>query len=58
MNELTKSRWQKRHCHEAHDGDISDTFCGREFKDICTMVLNFCIENPTRDGRSYLARRK
>ena len=58
MSEHTKNHRQKRRRHEACGGDISGTFCGRAFKGICTMVLNFCIENPTRDGRSYLARRK
>ena len=48
MSEHTKNHWQKRRRHEAHDGDISGTFCGREFKDIRTMVLNFCMENLTR----------
>ena len=40
MSEHTRNRWLKRHRHEVHDGDISGTFCGMEFKDIRTMVLN------------------
>ena len=44
MNELTKNRWQKRHRHEVHDGDVSGTFYGRVFKTIRTMVLNPAAE--------------
>lgn len=49
MSEHTKNRWQKRRRHDAHDGDVSGTFCGREFKDIHTMVLIFAMKNSTRD---------
>ena len=48
MNEYTKNRWQNRRRHEAYGGDISGTFCGREFKGIRTTVQNFCMENPAR----------
>lgn len=36
MSENTKNRWQKRRRHDAYDGDISGTFCGREYEDIRT----------------------
>ena len=52
MSENTKKRWQNRRRHEAHDGDISGTFCGRELKDTHTMVLKFCMKNPIR-GSMY-----
>ena len=56
MSEHTKNRRQKRRRHEAHNGDISGTFCRRAFKDIRTMVLNSCMENPTRGGSHHLVR--
>ena len=40
MSEHTKNRWPNRRRHEAYNGDISGTFCGRASKDIRTMVLN------------------
>ena len=40
MSEHAQNHWQKRRRHEAHDGDISGTFCGGAFKVIRTMVLN------------------
>ncbi|MBO6167417.1 MAG: hypothetical protein J6P13_03590 [Kiritimatiellae bacterium] len=51
MSEHTKNRWQISRRHDAHDGDISGAFCGRMFEDIHTMVLIFCMKNPTRDGK-------
>ena len=51
MSENTKNRRQNRRRHEAHDGDISGTFCGRVFKGIRMMELNLCVKNPTRGGR-------
>ena len=42
---------QNRRRHEAHDGDISGAFCGRMLEYIHTMVLIFCMKNPTRDGK-------
>lgn len=56
MSEHTKKRWQNRRRHEVHDGDISGAFCGRAFKGIRTMVLNSCMENPTRNGKHSPAR--
>ena len=56
MSEHTKNRWRKRCRHDVHDGDISGTFCGGAFKVIRTMVLNPCMENPTRGGRYRSAR--
>ena len=51
MSEHTQNRWQKRRRHDAHDGAISGTFCGRASKDIRMMVLNFCMKNPIRGGK-------
>ena len=51
MSEHTKNRWQNRRRHEANDGDISGTFCGREFKGIRTMELNTCMKNPILGGK-------
>ena len=51
MSENTKNRRQNRRRHEAHDGDVSDTFCGREFKGLHMMVLDSCIKNPTCGGK-------
>ena len=56
MSEHTKNYWQKRRRHEAHDGDISGTCCGGEFKAIRTMELNFGMENPTCGGKHNPAR--
>ena len=56
MSELTKNCWQKRRRHKAHDVDISGAFCGRELKDIRTMMLNTCIENSTRGVKYSPAR--
>jgi hypothetical protein len=40
MSEHTKNRWQERRHHEAHDGEVSGSFCGRALKGIRTMELN------------------
>ena len=52
MGEHTQNRWQESRRHEVCDGDVSSTFCGRAFKDMRTMVLNFCMENPTCGGKN------
>ena len=44
MSEHTKNRRQNRRRHEAHDGDMSGTFCARALKGIRTMVLNSAAE--------------
>ena len=51
MSEHTKNRRQNRRRHDAHGGGISGTFCGRAFKGIRTEVLNFGMDNPTRDSK-------
>jgi len=51
MSENTKNRWQKRRRHDAHDGDVSGTFCGREFGGIRKTVLNSCMKNPSRGDK-------
>ena len=51
MSENTKKRWQNRRRHEAHDGEVSGSFCGRAVKGIRTTVLNPCMENPSRGGK-------
>ena len=56
MSEHAKNRWQNRRRHEAYDGDVSDTFCGRAFKGVRTMVLNPCMKNPTCGGKNNPAR--
>ena len=49
MSEHAKNRWQKSRRHEVHDGDVSDTFCGREFKARRAMAQNPRMKNSTRD---------
>lgn len=56
MNEYTKNRWQNRRRHEAYGGDISGTFCGREFKGIRTIGLDARMGNPIRVGKDNPAR--
>lgn len=51
MSENTKNRWHRRRRHDARNGDISDAFGGRAFKDIHTMVLNPCMKSPIRGGK-------
>ena len=51
MSENSKNSWPNHRRHGVHDGDVSGTFCGREFKDIRTLVLSPYMMNPTRDGK-------